>query len=586
MASSPGSVDVEAQRQQISLILADVLRVIEKLLHSLVLGTADGPIASHFGNFDIDPDEGPYFTVNCAWERTFQKTGEAVITGGQYGVKLVHDFLAHFLHIPGIEANGGLDLMLRHVHQLAEMLQKVSVAARAKDGSGASGPLTSSLKIKLKKGVSKPSALNKQASQQEGQAEEDPDYVPPRRDPISPQVTDSEDSDRAIRKKPGCKRKAAIAHCSDPPKAKKSRKAPESGSSGNEDDNSDTSEVEKLANKAGREQKKGHWTFSHFIPSPATDKSGKAVWKWACNWCLTYQTSPRTSKCVDYANETLSQPPSSNFSSHLNKCKGLPASHSFEAWCLQNDQSKSAQAQDTPNDIAQTPQVGVEQPKLSSLAAQRDSMKAFIQCGIDNPAKQVTVKGFREHLVKGIIEDDLPFTLGEKPGMKRTFTYLLPYKFSIPGRQTVRRDLNLLHDHIQDKLNNELRENKSKLSIHLPGGHTGAESGKLIFQSLRKRKIETKLIANVSDNTASNNLMNRAISKRLMKASRAIFHALGAAPDPDKHDLFIEARAFPVVYDPDEDEAVIEETELMATEAKSASSTHDGGLGRLAESDT
>ncbi|KIJ09642.1 hypothetical protein PAXINDRAFT_157843 [Paxillus involutus ATCC 200175] len=64
----------------------------------------------------------------------------------------------------------------------------------------------------------------------------------------------------------------------------------------------------------------------------------------------------------------------------------------------------------------------------------------------------------------------------------------------------------------------------------------------------------------------------------------AIFHALGAAPDPDKHDLFIEARAFPVVYDPDEDEAVIEEMELMATEAKSASSTHDGG--HLAESDT
>jgi hypothetical protein len=43
-------------------------------------------------------------------------------------------------------------------------------------------------------------------------------------------------------------------------------------------------------------------------------------------------------------------------------------------------------------------------------------MKAFIQRGIDNPAKQVTVKGFREHLVKGIIEDDLPFTLGREAG--------------------------------------------------------------------------------------------------------------------------------------------------------------------------
>ncbi|KIK72419.1 hypothetical protein PAXRUDRAFT_22012, partial [Paxillus rubicundulus Ve08.2h10] len=222
--------------------------------------------------------------------------------------------------------------------------------------------------------------------------------------------------------------------------------------------------------------------------------------------------------------------------------------------------------------------------------------------------------------------------------MKKTFTYILPYKFSVPGRQTIRRDLDLLHDMLRDKINTQLQENSSKLAIasdlwtsknsvyafvgtvvfyinhewklvehvldlqHLPGGHTGAESGKLIFKSLRKRKIETKLscvsqslkpVANASDNTASNNLMNRAISKRLAKASsqwidpvnmqvgcaahvlnlvsQVIFHALGAAPDPDKHDLFVEARAFPLAYDPNEDEAVIEETNLMTAESKSKS---------------
>ncbi|KIK73194.1 hypothetical protein PAXRUDRAFT_179030, partial [Paxillus rubicundulus Ve08.2h10] len=66
--------------QKITSVLEDVLTLIGKLPPSLPVGTHDGPIASNFSNFDIDADEGPYFTVNRAWERTFQQRGEAAIT--------------------------------------------------------------------------------------------------------------------------------------------------------------------------------------------------------------------------------------------------------------------------------------------------------------------------------------------------------------------------------------------------------------------------------------------------------------------------------------------------------------------------
>ncbi|KAF9231661.1 hypothetical protein BU15DRAFT_82120 [Melanogaster broomeanus] len=191
MASSadPG---VEVQRQQISLALAEALKLIEKLPQSLPLGTAEGSIAENFGSFNIDDEEGPFFTVNRAWERTFQTTGEAAITRGQYGIKLVHDFLLHFLHIPGIEAHGSLNLMLGRVHQLTTMLQKLiaPVATKAKNtGNG------SSLKIKLTKNSNKGTSSNKQATQQDDDAVADPNYEPPRQDPPSPTITDSEDDD-------------------------------------------------------------------------------------------------------------------------------------------------------------------------------------------------------------------------------------------------------------------------------------------------------------------------------------------------------------------------------------------------------
>jgi hypothetical protein len=84
-------------------------------------------------------------------------------------------------------------------------------------------------------------------------------------------------------------------------------------------------------------------------------------------------------------------------------------------------------------------------------------MDRFKAQGLQNPAKVVMSKGFWEYLVKGIIEDDLPYSLGEKPGMSKLFGYLLSYGMSTPSHQTVRRDLDVLYSELDEKLNKILQ---------------------------------------------------------------------------------------------------------------------------------
>jgi hypothetical protein len=186
---------------------------------------------------------------------------------------------------------------------------------------------------------------------------------------------------------------------------------------------------------------------------------------------------------------------------------------------------------------------------VRGIEAQWSFMDGFSAHGIDNPAKAVMSKGFWEYLVKGIIKDDLPYSLGEKAGMSKLFEYVLPRGIATPSHQTVWRDLDILYEKLDEKLNKELKvstlymhhmhvltlvilaiqSNKSKIVITsdlwtsknsvyafagvvtfwiddnwdlhkcvldllpLSGDHLGKASGKLIFKALRRQEIEIKL---------------------------------------------------------------------------------------------
>jgi hypothetical protein len=93
----------------------------------------------------------------------------------------------------------------------------------------------------------------------------------------------------------------------------------------------------------------------------------------------------------------------------------------------------------------------------SCIAQQQSLMKEFTKCGLENPVQQVTWRGFRERLVKGIVQDDLTFSLSKGGGMKGMLLCLLLKGWMVPTHHTVHRDVNLLYDKINSQLNYELK---------------------------------------------------------------------------------------------------------------------------------
>lgn len=157
-----------------------------------------------------------------------------------------------------------------------------------------------------------------------------------------------------------------------------------------------------------------------------------------------YRCSPQSPDCKIYENETIKRPGSSNFIAHSQACKSIPAAKTWARFQIQDGAET-----DGDRDIGAGSNSGIQ--------AQRTLMHEFGVRGLEYPEKNVTRKGFREHLVKGIVEDDLPYSFGEKGGMKKLFEYVLPCGFGTPSHQTVRQDIDLLYDQLNEKLNHTLQ---------------------------------------------------------------------------------------------------------------------------------
>ena len=82
---------------------------------------------------------------------------------------------------------------------------------------------------------------------------------------------------------------------------------------------------------------------------------------------------------MNYEDETLKQPPSSNFIAHAVVCQALPDSESFESWCMS---STTLQHQASTTTMSK------------GIGAQREFMQKFNEQGCENPAREVTQKGF------------------------------------------------------------------------------------------------------------------------------------------------------------------------------------------------
>ncbi|TFY75902.1 hypothetical protein EWM64_g8111 [Hericium alpestre] len=520
------SQTLEEQRHRLQSVLAALHGAVSNLPADCPEGAADGPLERYFNDYEIH-EEGLYFTVNCAWDRTFQVSDDEkvkLVTHGPYGLQLVYAFASYFAQQPGMEANNGLFLLAERVQNVIDLVDKVV--------QGSSIPPTVLVDSDVQLVTSGTEKVNNDAAPKA--AKPKAVSIRGRKRAADPKAKGAKGKEPAMKKQKNNRGKA------------KSKKADSgsSGSSANEDD----TDIEELEVRAGRTAEKGEWAFGQYERPTAATRNGSYVWRWKCKWCPAYRSSPRTKGCHDHSSDPYGYPRSSNFISHLEKqCPGLPESHTWDAW-------KSSAGSDSTNAVTTASAPG------GGLSAQHAIMKEFTDRGAANP---------------------------EKPNAQYAFAGTTGFWINAEW---------------------ELKDVVLEF-IPLDGDHSGKTSGRLIFKALKKYGVTKKLITNTADNTASNNLMNRAIAKRLLKAHKidasaeqiqigcaahvlnlvvqAILHKVEAAPDPETEDLYNMMKEFPLVYNVQTDPNVIQETDRMAAETANAAGTAGAAsdAGVLIESD-
>lgn len=157
----------------------------------------------------------------------------------------------------------------------------------------------------------------------------------------------------------------------------------------------------------------------------------------------------------DWTKETLKIKATSNFIKHAEDCDKRAPAQSWEQYQIARDRKRK-----------NLPALPVSSDP-SPFEAEQGMMADFIQRGIDNPAKTVTNRSYRKHLVEAIVQDDLAFSVAEKGGTLKLLTHLVPrgVKARIP-HQTVRRDIDALHKALRKKLNELIKVPSSPSSPH------------------------------------------------------------------------------------------------------------------------
>ena len=117
------------KREDLDASLKKLKLLINALPSTVPEGPPDGKIVKYFTDVEVDEDEGPYYSVDRAWTRTFQglsdEEQQQLITRGRYGVTCIYKFLCDFAQKPGIEKYDGLHLMTVRVDALVALTARV-----------------------------------------------------------------------------------------------------------------------------------------------------------------------------------------------------------------------------------------------------------------------------------------------------------------------------------------------------------------------------------------------------------------------------------------------------------------------------
>ncbi|KAF5378354.1 hypothetical protein D9615_002986 [Tricholomella constricta] len=152
----------------------------------------------------------------------------------------------------------------------------------------------------------------------------------------------------------------------------------------------------------------------HFEDPVPSVRNGDRRWLFRCKHCSSSFTFPRTVAKGKAFTDEPKQPPLGNLATHV---KG---SHPNVA---------------VPKTITDIPGAS-----RGISAASLKIMGEFLKEGVLNPELVRTQGGFHKVFAAWILEDDLPFTTGETPGIHRLFLYM-ESRFLLPTDTTVRNTL-------------------------------------------------------------------------------------------------------------------------------------------------
>ncbi|KAG2757098.1 hypothetical protein P692DRAFT_20764764, partial [Suillus brevipes Sb2] len=153
-----------------------------------------------------------------------------------------------------------------------------------------------------------------------------------------------------------------------------------------------------------------HWHTPSITVEPGT-KSKR--WLFKCRYCDATRSVPRTASCKDFDDEKP-QPRLGNLSTHTHhahadKWETLPDNSNIDSTVI---------------------------TQKGSAAVSAKIMDAYLANG--TKPMFPTKEGFLRHFVAWVIEDDLPWTTGETPGIIRLFRFA-EVRWELPSDTTVRK---------------------------------------------------------------------------------------------------------------------------------------------------
>ncbi|KAJ3513785.1 hypothetical protein NLJ89_g2755 [Agrocybe chaxingu] len=331
-------------------------------------------------------------------------------------------------------------------------------------------------------------------------------------------------------------------------------------------------DVEEVEARQGAQRGPENKSLSYFHdPTPVKMQNGEKKWLFHCRYCTCTRRVNRTIFGQDpQFDDEPTLPKLNNLASHVTEC---------------SKKRKAADSASAAGENSDSPEKPASKLRFKESA---ELMRKFLKDGELNPEIIPTQKGFLRLFSAWILDESLPWTIGEAPSLAILFKYLRT-KFYLPSDTTVRNQLAQIFAELHGKVVCEMTSIKSKIAYATDTWTTRQmvfsfagtiaqyinDDWELVERIVDFKPLEDKehegehgglAFFNVIVNTASHYLRTRygieptpdvhirCTAHVINLVVQAFLFALDEAPDPDDNDQYADIQDYPIHYNVEQDE--------------------------------